>query len=247
MPTAPKATAEPPPLPTILEKLTAAVPELRRRFKVARVGVFGSYARGQESAGSDLDVLVDFAEDWQYSDLFDLQERLNALLGIKVDVVSREGLKPYIGRRILAEVVWIDDPSDARRALAVIRERPASRRPEREIRDFLHDILDNIEAVNGFVADGDFGRLVSDRMYRYAFLHALFLIGEATTHIPGPLRQSRSEIPWRRIVGLRNVVAHNYPELDLEKIWDTAHQGLGALKVAVSEILVVMNRREQSG
>lgn len=154
MPTTRKAIADPSSLPTILEKLTAAVPELRRRFKVARIGVFGSYARGQEAAGSDLDVLVDFAERWRYSDLFDLQEHLNALPGTKVDVVPREGLKPYIGRRILAEVVWIDDPSDARRALAVIRERPASRRPEREIRGAnLHDLRETADFRDCLDAD----------------------------------------------------------------------------------------------
>jgi uncharacterized protein with HEPN domain/predicted nucleotidyltransferase len=228
----------------ILQHLTAAIPDLRRKFKVARVGVFGSYARGHQRAGSDLDVLVEFASKWRYDDLFGLQEELNALLGMKVDVVPREALKPYVGKRILADVVWLDEP-DGRRALATIRERPPSPKPEREIRDFLHDILENIEFLRGFVASGDFDLLMSDRPYQYAFLHALFIIGEATTRVAPETRSRYPDIPWTRIVGLRNVIAHNYPDLSLETIWEVAQNELEAFNSVVTEILAEIDRRER--
>lgn len=237
------ASADPPTLVSILERLTAAMPDLRRRFKVARLGVFGSYARGQEQSGSDLDVLVEFTDGRRY-DIFGLQEELNARLGMKVDVMPRETLKPYLGRRILADVVWLDEP-DGSRALATIRERPPSPRAEREIRDFLHDILSTIEFLRGFAANGDYNRLTSDRPYQYAFLHALFIIGEATTHIPADTRRRYPDIPWTRIVGLRNGIAHNYPDLSLETVWETGQNELEALDAAVTSIVAEIDRREQ--
>jgi uncharacterized protein with HEPN domain/predicted nucleotidyltransferase len=236
-----------PSLPAILNKLNAAIPDLRQRFGIRRLGLFGSYVRGQERSGSDLDVLVEFADSWKLSSLVGLQEELNALLGMKVDVVPRDGLKPYIGRRILAEVVWLDENANGRQALTVIRERPVSPRRDREIRDFLHDILENIDVVDGFLKDGDFDRLVSDRQFRYAFLYALFIIGEATTHIPPSARKRHPEIPWTEVVGLRNVVAHNYHGLSLETIWKIARDELEALSVAVAEILAEIERRETPG
>ncbi|MBI2965775.1 MAG: DUF86 domain-containing protein [Chloroflexi bacterium] len=243
MPVTRKAIAAQPSLPTILEKLTPVIPDLRRRFGIKRLGLFGSYVRGDQNARSDLDVLVEFTgpPDLSY---FEIQEELEGLLGLKVDVVPRDGLKPYIGRRILAEVVWLEENAGGKRALSVIRERPVPARRDHEIRDFLNDILENVAAVNEFIADGDFDRLLSDRQYQYAVLYALFIIGEATTRIPAPFRQKRPEIPWRRIVGLRNVVAHNYPGLNLERIWKIASHELESLSVAVSEILAEIERQE---
>jgi uncharacterized protein with HEPN domain/predicted nucleotidyltransferase len=231
-------------LSSILDLLIAAIPDLRRRFKAARIGIFGSYARGQEQTGSDLDVLVDFAAGWRYSDLVELKEELDRLLGMKVDVVPKEGLKPFVGKRILADVVWLDETAGSGRAVAIIKERPPSPRPDREIRDFLHNILENIDAVDAFVADGDFDRLLSDRLYRYGFLYALFIIGEATTHIPASTRRNYPDIPWTRIVGLRNVIAHHYPGLTLETIWETARDELEALATAVTRIRAEIDRRE---
>lgn len=81
------------------------MPDLRKRYGVRSLGVFGSYARGEETPRSDLDILVEFA---QVPDLFkfmDLEDHLRALLSIKVELVSRKALKGSIGRRILSEVV----------------------------------------------------------------------------------------------------------------------------------------------
>jgi len=81
------------------------MPELRKRYGVRSLGVFGSYVRGEETPQSDIDILVEFA---QVPDLFkfmDLEDHLRALLGVKAELVSRNALKGSIGRRILSEVV----------------------------------------------------------------------------------------------------------------------------------------------
>lgn len=81
--------------------------DLRNRFMVGSIGVFGSCVRGEQSEGSDIDVLVEFDGDVSMFEFMDLQEHLAALLGARVDLVTKNALKPYIGKRILEEVQYV--------------------------------------------------------------------------------------------------------------------------------------------
>ena len=89
---------------TIRAQLRAMMPELRQRYPIASLGLFGSWVRGEQRPDSDLDVLVEFDGPigWQ---IVTLEDELTARLGVKVDLVPRRGLRPRIGARILAEVV----------------------------------------------------------------------------------------------------------------------------------------------
>ncbi len=80
-------------------------PELERRFGLRRIGVFGSVARGEEGAGSDVDILVELAEPigWE---LLDLQERLEEVLGRRVDLVTVGALREEMSASIMREVVF---------------------------------------------------------------------------------------------------------------------------------------------
>ncbi len=85
-------------------RLRALLPGLRNRYPIAYLGVFGSWVRGEQDADSDLDILVDFDGPigWE---IVALEQELSRELGVRVDFVPRKGLKPFIGRRILDEVV----------------------------------------------------------------------------------------------------------------------------------------------
>jgi uncharacterized protein len=80
--------------------------ELRERFSVKDIGVFGSYVKGKQHARSDIDVLVEFEKPVGLFDFMALEEYLSSLLGAKVDLVSKKALKPKIGERILSEVIY---------------------------------------------------------------------------------------------------------------------------------------------
>jgi hypothetical protein len=92
-------------LDDILNTLHQHLPELRERYEVTSMGVFGSYVRGQERRRSDLDLPVEFELAPSMFRFIELQECLSELLGMKVDLVMQRALKPGIGQRILAEVV----------------------------------------------------------------------------------------------------------------------------------------------
>jgi len=81
--------------------------QLLRDHKVKEIGIFGSYVRSEQKKNSDLDILVEFEEPIGLFKFMDLGEYLKNLLGIKIDLVSKKALKPYIGKYILDEVVYI--------------------------------------------------------------------------------------------------------------------------------------------
>jgi uncharacterized protein len=76
-----------------------------RDLGVRSLSLFGSVARDQAGPGSDVDMLVEFDRPVGYFHLFDVQERLEALLGCKVDLVTPGGLRPELRQDILAEAV----------------------------------------------------------------------------------------------------------------------------------------------
>jgi hypothetical protein len=93
----------------IKEKLEELKPLLEEKFEVKSIGIFGSYIRGGEKKGSDLDILVEFEEsaDLSLLDFIRLENYLSEELGVKVDLVEKGTLKPRIGKHILEELVTI--------------------------------------------------------------------------------------------------------------------------------------------
>ncbi len=80
---------------------------LQERYQVRELGIFGSYVRREQTETSDVDVLVEFSETPSLLKFINLENYLSDGLGVKVDLVHKGGLKPRIGERILAEVVYL--------------------------------------------------------------------------------------------------------------------------------------------
>lgn len=78
--------------------------ELATRYNVESLAVFGSYVRGEHDKASDLDLLVEFHEAPSFFEFIRLEHYLGELLGVKVDLVMKNALKPAIGRHILQEI-----------------------------------------------------------------------------------------------------------------------------------------------
>ncbi len=100
-------TKRPPSLEQVFKILRQQLPDLRARYGVRSLGVFGSFVRGEQKKRSDLDILVEFHEAPDLFQFLDLEEDLRTILRIKIDLVSKASLRGNIGRRILDEVVQI--------------------------------------------------------------------------------------------------------------------------------------------
>jgi len=83
--------------------------ELRQKYSIKEIGIFGSYIRDEQRKTSDVDILIEFDEDARISllDFVHLENYLSDLLDVKVDLVERSTLKPRIGRHILKEVIYL--------------------------------------------------------------------------------------------------------------------------------------------
>lgn len=90
---------------TLEKKLKQAKPYLLEKYYVKNIGVFGSYARNEQTTHSDVDILVEFSGPvgWRF---IDLKNELEELLGLKVDLVTKNALKPQMKDDILREVIY---------------------------------------------------------------------------------------------------------------------------------------------
>lgn len=89
----------------IVAALRSALPDLRRRYGVTELRVFGSWVRGDETADSDVDVLVAFDRPVGFFRVIELEDELTRLLSLRVDLVVKDALRPTIARAVLAEAV----------------------------------------------------------------------------------------------------------------------------------------------
>ena len=94
-------------LAEIKQLLVQHKPMLQARYQVRELGIFGSYVRQEQRETSDVDVLVEFSEIPSLLKFVNLENYLSDNLGVKVDLVHKSGLKPRLGERILAEVVYL--------------------------------------------------------------------------------------------------------------------------------------------
>jgi predicted nucleotidyltransferase len=94
-------------LPDILNALRTERSALEESFAVSELGVFGSVARGEAEASSDIDILVEYAKTPTLFEFVRLQRYLSELLNAPVDLVMKSALKPTIGKQILLEVVSV--------------------------------------------------------------------------------------------------------------------------------------------
>jgi hypothetical protein len=91
----------------VIESLRQQIQLLRQRYQVESLSVFGSYVRHEQRPDSDLDVLVTFIEPPSLLKFIELENYLSDNIGVKIDLVMKDSLKPRIGRQILSEAVMI--------------------------------------------------------------------------------------------------------------------------------------------
>ena len=94
-------------LSELKEHLRKQYPGLKQNYSVSKLGIFGSYSRGEQHEESDLDVLVSFDQPPSLFKYIELENLLSDSLGVKVDLVMEDAIKPNMKDRILQEVQMI--------------------------------------------------------------------------------------------------------------------------------------------
>jgi uncharacterized protein with HEPN domain len=94
--------------------------------------------------------------------------------------------------------------------------------PEAKDAAYLWDMLDAARAIQKFVMSRSWEDYKSDRMLRGAVERHIEIIGEAANRVSRGFRSAHAEIPWQRIIAQRNVLAHEYGEVDDSLVWTVA-------------------------
>src|SRR3990170_5085995 len=105
----------------------------------------------------------------------------------------------------------------------------------RDVKLYIDDISNAIKEVEDFTKGLSFDDFCKDTKVIRAVAMDFIIIGEAAKHVPTEVRKRYSQIPWSKIVGMRNIRTHDYPETKAEILWKTAKKRLPVLKNVIQE------------
>ena len=91
-----------------IKKVLIKNKRILKKYKVNKIGIFGSFATGKMKKKSDVDLLVEFEDMIDLFDFVHLNDEIQQILKNRVDLVTPDTIKPYIKPKILKEVEWIE-------------------------------------------------------------------------------------------------------------------------------------------
>lgn len=106
----------------------------------------------------------------------------------------------------------------------------------RDNREKLQDILEAIERINKYAVQGR-QSFEENELIQTWFIQNLQIIGEASRALSADIREENPQVPWSQIIGMRNILTHNYFEIDLDVVWLVIDRELPNLKPQIDSIL----------
>lgn len=110
-------------------------------------------------------------------------------------------------------------------------------RPEERDPAYLWDMLEAAREAEVMLGDYDLSAFLADRVMMRAIERTVELIGEAARRISLPYQNAHPEIPWREIIGQRDILAHEYGQIDHELLYRTATEDVPGLIVQIEALL----------
>ncbi len=114
----------------------------------------------------------------------------------------------------------------------------------REIRDYLIDIKTECEYLMSKSKNLDYESFIVNEDLKRAFVRSLEIIGEASKHIPKELRRKYSQIRWKSVIGMRNILIHEYFGVDYRVLWKVIREKIPELYEVIKNMLEEVNKNE---
>ena len=113
--------------------------------------------------------------------------------------------------------------------------------PEERDAAYLWDMLQAAKEIESMLADADLSTFLANRMLILAVERSVEIIGEAARRVSTRFQNSHSDIPWREIIGQRNILAHEYGQIDRELLYKTASEDIPELIALLTSALPPLN------
>lgn len=97
--------------------------------------------------------------------------------------------------------------------------------------------LDAINEIEQYIANQTFDTFLANSMMRFASIKQLEIVGEECNHLDEDLMAKHPEIEWRKIVGLRNLLIHEYFGVDAALVWDILQNNIPDLKIQLTYVI----------
>jgi len=108
---------------------------------------------------------------------------------------------------------------------------------KREFILYLEDMLKSMDRIEEYLSNLDFKKFKQTYLVVDAIIRNFEIIGEASKNIPPNIQEKYPEIPWKKMYGLRNLIAHEYFGIDYELIWEIARKNLPQNRNDLIEII----------
>jgi len=106
----------------------------------------------------------------------------------------------------------------------------------RDYKLFIQDIILSCQKISRFIENVNFNDFSKDDKTIDAVIRNLEIIGEAVRKIPDSIKEKNANIDWQAIIGMRNIVIHDYFGVDIEEVWKTIREDIPALEKAIKSI-----------
>jgi uncharacterized protein with HEPN domain len=110
-------------------------------------------------------------------------------------------------------------------------------RPKEQDLSYLWDMREAAKEIVAFVKNIKYTEFIQNRMIRYAVERQFMVVGEAANHVSPEFQGNHPEISWRKMIALRNVLAHEYGEIKVDRIYAAATVSVPELLKALESLL----------
>ena len=96
----------------------------------------------------------------------------------------------------------------------------------REYKDFIKDIIDSVQDIEQFIGEMSYDEFIRDKKTLNAVIRSIEIMGEAAKSIPASIQEMNTDVPWKKMSGMRDKLIHGYFGIDNEILWKTIKEDL---------------------